>query len=195
MFWKSTPLAAALSLALSSGSAPLQIIPPAVPANLVVPAGNAPFAIADASGTQNYICLPTEPSGKKPAWTFLGPQATLFTTDGQQVMTHYLSPNPDQNDTPRATWRDSHDTSTVWAGAVASSTDPAYVEAGAIPWLLLRVVGSEYGPTLGDRLVGTTFIQRVNTSGGVAPPSGCQTPRDIGARAMVPYTTQYVFYR
>lgn len=195
MFWKSTPLIATLSLALPSGTAPLQIIPPAVPASLVVPAGNEPFAIADAAGTQNYICLPTQPSGKKPVWTFLGPQATLFNGDGQQVMTHYLSPNPDENETPRATWRDSHDTSTIWAGAIASSADPAFVEPGAIPWLLLRAIGSEYGPSMGDRLVATTFIQRVKTSGGVAPSDGCQTPHDIGKRAMVPYTTQYVFYR
>jgi hypothetical protein len=73
------------------------------------------------------------------AWSFLGPQATLF--DGShQVMTHYLSPNPDEQNTPRATWQHSRDSSAVWAAAIASSSDAAYVEQGAIPWLLLRVV-------------------------------------------------------
>ena len=41
---------------------------------------------------------------------------------------------------------------------------------------------------------GTTFIQRVNTSGGLAPPTGCTAPADIGHQAFVPYTADYVFY-
>jgi len=41
----------------------------------------------------------------------------------------------------------------------------------------------------------TTFIQRVNTEGGVAPAAGCSLPADIGKRALVAYTTDYVFYR
>ncbi|MBM3768961.1 MAG: DUF3455 domain-containing protein [Acidobacteria bacterium] len=38
----------------------------------------------------------------------------------------------------------------------------------------------------------TTFIQRVNTAGGVAPTTACT---DAGAIAFVPYTTDYIFYR
>jgi hypothetical protein len=51
------------------------------------------------------------------------------------------------------------------------------------------------GPAFGDRLTRTTYIQRVNTSGGVAPAAGCAAPVDLGKRAMVPYATDYVFYR
>jgi hypothetical protein len=40
----------------------------------------------------------------------------------------------------------------------------------------------------------TTFIQRVNTAGGVAPVTGCRAAKDVGKRALVPYTTDYVFY-
>lgn len=43
----------------------------------------------------------------------------------------------------------------------------------AIPWLLLEVVGEQDGPTGGHKLTETTFIQRLNTSGGVAPSTGC----------------------
>lgn len=167
------------------------VTPPAVPANLEVPAGFEPFAIADAAGTQNYICLP---SSNGFSWAFLGPQATLF-TEGEQVMTHFLSPNPTESGTARATWQHSRDTSSVWAVAIESSTDPEYVEPGAIAWLLLRAVGVRYGPGGGDRLVGTSYVQRVNTAGGTAPGTGCSGKKDVGKRAMVPYTTQYVFYR
>jgi hypothetical protein len=181
-----------LALALPPSAAADHVIPPPVPGNLNVPDGNRAFLIAHAYGTQNYLCLP---SGSGFAWTFFGPQATLFDDRDHQVMTHFLSPNPDENGTPRATWQHSRDTSTVWAAAIATSVDPSFVAPGAIPWLLLQVVGTEYGPTWGDKLTKTTYIQRVNTSGGVAPATGCAGAADVGKRALVPYTTDYVFYR
>ena len=67
--------------------------------------------------------------------------------------------------------------------------------AGAIPWLKLRVTGAQYGPDYGRKIASTTFIQRVNTAGGVAPATGCTNADDIGRRVFVPYTTDYVFYR
>jgi hypothetical protein len=181
----------ALTIALPRAEA--QVIPPLVPANLEVPFGNTPFLVGHAYGTQNYMCLLMAGGF---AWTFFGPQATLFSDDGQQLITHFLSANPDEYGTPRATWQESQDTSAVWAVAIANSTDPAYVMPGAIPWLLLRVVGSEEGPTGGTSLSTTTFVQRVNTRGGAAPAaSGCARAADIGRKALVPYTADYVFYR
>ncbi len=50
------------------------------------------------------------------------------------------------------------------------------------------------GPTGGGKLARTTFIQRVNTAGGVAP-AGCAASTDVGKKALVPYTTDYIFYR
>jgi hypothetical protein len=181
-------IATALAVSLPLAASAHGIESPPVPAALRVPAGNQAFVVAHAIGTQNYVCLPS-------GWTFLGPQATLFDRHDKQLMTHFLSANPDESATPRATWQHSRDTSAVWALAIASSTDPAYVEPGAIPWLLLRVVGAEDGPTGGDALTATTFIQRVDTSGGVAPATGCSAPADVGKRALVPYTTDYVFYK
>ena len=132
-----------------------QVTPPPVPANIQVEVGNKAFLEGHAVGTQNYICLPSD-SGF--AWTLFGPQATLFNDDDKQIITHFLSPNPDENGTPRATWQHSRDTSTVWAVAIQSSSDPAFVAPGAIPWLLLDVVGNQDGPTDGDKLSETTFI-------------------------------------
>ncbi len=187
------------------------ITPPPVPSNIQVPAGNKAFLKGHAVGTQDYICLPcpnvTIPAAMCPAsgfaWTFFGPQATLFDdSDGnEQVITHFLSPNLSPTNpveifgTLRATWQHSRDTSTVWAMAIASSSDPAFVTPGAIPWLRLEVVGAQDGPTGGDKLSETTFIQRLSTSGGVAPSTGCTLSADVGKKTLVTYTADYFFYR
>ena len=184
---------AMVALSVVPPRAETQVRPPHVPANLEVPYGNRPFLIGHAYGTQGYVCLLTTGGF---AWAFFGPQATLFSDGGQQLITHFLSPNPDENGTLRATWQDSRDTSAVWAAAVADSTDPAFVMPGAIPWLLLQSVGLEAGPAGGTTLAGTTFVQRVNTNGGKAPAAkSCARVADIGKKALVPYTADYVFYK
>jgi len=192
MLFKGIGLVVTLAIAATDASSAGHLTPPAVPANLEVPAGRKAFLISGAEGTQNYICLPTATGA---AWTFFGPQATLVNDKGDQIVTHFLSPNPAEAGTPRATWQHSRDTSAVWATAIANSSDPYFVAPGAIPWLLLQIVGSQYGPDAGDKLIRTAFIQRVNTAGGIAPATGCSVPADIGKKAMVPYTTDYVFYR
>jgi hypothetical protein len=171
---------------------------PPVPANLQVPAGNAVYLKTHAIGTQNYVCLPG-PTG--PVWRFVGPQATLFISfpwiQGEprwQVATHFLSPNPSERGMARPTWQGSFDTSAVWGMAIAESTDPQFVAPGAIPWLLVQIVGSQRGLTGGSALTQTTFIQRVNTSGGVAPSGDCDEAA-YGRIALVPYTTDYIFYQ
>jgi len=196
-----TALAMVFTVSLSQPAHAGRVTPPPVPTNLQVPAGNKAFLKGFAVGTQNYICLPCPnpitPAAMCPAsgfaWVLFGPQATLF-DDDKQVITHFLSPNPIESGTLRATWQHSRDTSTVWGGRAVSSSDPDFVAPGAIPWLRLEVVGEQSGPTDGDRLTRTTFIQRLNTSGGVAPSMGCSQSTDVGARAFVPYTTDYFFY-
>lgn len=183
-------LAIIVSLAPSSQAAP--VTPPPVPATIQVPAGHRLFFVGHAIGTQNYVCLP---AGTGVKYVLVTPRATLFAKD-RQVMTHYFSPNPAEGGTIRATWEHSRDTSTVWGEVKPgnASSDPAYVAPGAIPWLLVTVVGAQAGPTGGARLMPTTYIQRLNTAGGVAPSTGCDSPTDIGKQAHVPYTTDYFFY-
>jgi hypothetical protein len=106
-------------------------VPTPVPPALQPPVGNEAFLKGHAIGTQNYLCLSF---GTATVWTLIGPQATLFKANGGQIITHFLSPNPDESGTPRATWQHSKDTSTLWAAAIASSSDPKFVAKGAIPW-------------------------------------------------------------
>ncbi len=169
---------------------------PPVPANLEPPDGHVVFLQGHALGTQNYVCLPTAGAV---AWTFIGPQATLFLEKhgrlGRQLTTHFLSPNPAEHGMPRPAWQHSLDSSRVWGRVAASSTDPAFVAADAIAWLLLEAAGAARGPAGDGDLARTTFIQRVNTSGGIAPATGCSQAGQIGTIALVPYSTDYFFYR
>ena len=187
-----------LALALALPVAPSaqhggRIDVPAVPSNLTVEDGNVPYLQTRAYGTQNYICLP---SATGVAWKLFGPQATLYRGNVPvQIATHFLSPNPEEYGTPRPTWQHSHDGSAVWARAIQPSTDSNYVAPGAIPWLLLEKVGTAEGSIGGSLLAQTTFIHRVNTEGGVAPATGCTTATQLGATALVPYSTDYFFYR
>ena len=180
----------ALTPAISRPQAagPNRVIAPDVPQEIEVPDGHVPFLVAHAVGTQGYFCLS---SGATSVWKAFGPQATLFDEEGQ-VMTHFLSPNPDQGWALNATWQDSENTSAIWAGLAIPSSDSNYVAPGAIPWLRLTVVGDEPGPNGGNRLTAATYIHRVNTIGGIAPTTPCN---ETERRELVPYEADYYFYR
>jgi Protein of unknown function (DUF3455) len=200
---RSTALAMALTVSLPPPTHAKHVTPPPVPSDIQVPEGNKAFLEGHAVGTQNYICLPcpnaTTPAAMCPnasgfAWILFTPQATLFNDPAHQLTTHFFSPNPVETGTVRPTWQHSRDTSTVWAQALGSSTDPKFVAPGAIAWVLLRKAGVQAGPGGGDTLTATTFIQRLNTSGGLAPSTGCASSADVGHQAFVPYTADYFFY-
>ena len=205
---------AALVLACAFGTvthaAAQKITPPTTPPLITPPAGNSAFLLGHASGTQGYVCLP---KGTGASWTVNNarPEATLFTSFfGQdfQIITHFLSPDTNPNDAApnplpfgSATWQSSLDSSRVWAqvlhkNAISPSPDIASCpNAGSIACLLLQSIGSLQGPTGGNILSKTTFIQRLNTNGGSAPEDGCATASDVGSQTLVPYTADYYFFR
>jgi hypothetical protein len=189
-----TALGIALTIALPHAAHAQTVTPPPVPPGLEVEAPNQAFLLGRAHGSQNYVCQPSSSLGRV-VWTLFTPQATLFTNQGDQLITHFNSPNPDPDDfnVVRATWQDSQDSSRVWARAIAVAADPT--GSGAIPWVLLKTVGTQVGPTGGDTLAHTTFVQRLNTVGGSAPPTGCDSLPDVGRKAFVPYTADYFFYK
>ena len=185
-----TTLAMAFTLALPLAAHAQSLTPPSVPPGLEVDAPNQPFLLGHGVGTQNYECQPVGPLGRVD-WVLFTPQANLFDDHSDQLITHFASPNPDEPNVVRVSWQDSRDTSAVWARAVAVAT----VNRNAIPWVKLLVVGRQDGPTGGATLSRTTFIQRVDTEGGLAPTTGCEVLSDVGHRAFIPYTAEYFFYR
>jgi hypothetical protein len=188
--WVAVLCVAALGCAVPASAAAAD---PAVPAKLV-PEDATPYLRTHAFGTQNYVCVTT---GSGLAWRFVGPQATLFVRVlgfEQQVTTHFLSHNPEEAGLVRATWQASFDSSRVWARATQTVDDPAIIGDGNIPWLLLQRAGGSRGPTGGSLLSQASFIQRIHTVGGVAPTTGCSQSTDVGALALVPYSTDYVFF-
>ncbi len=134
------------------------------------------FLTVYAVGVQKYAC---QANG---TWLFTDPEATLYATRRARIPvgTHFLNLA-----TGRPVWR-WHDGSSVEAARAAAA--PGGTDN--IPWLLLQSVATTAGPG-GDRLTGTTWVQRLNTLGGVAPGGTC-TPGD---QAAVPYRSDYLFWK
>jgi hypothetical protein len=146
---------------------------PEIPAALAVPAGNK-FAFSfHAEGVQIYACTANTSGGA--SWVFQAPQADLFGKHGRFAGTHYAGP----------TW-ESVDGSSVVGTKLAAAT----VDATAIPWLLLKAASHD-----GDgRMEKVTYIQRLETTAGLAPATGCDVSH-LGAVANVDYTATYAFYK
>src|SRR4249920_3223656 len=105
-----TALGMAFTIALPYAAHAQSVTPPPVPIDIQVPEGNEAFLLGRGVGTQNYVCQPSGPLGRV-AWTLFTPQATLFSDQGDQLTTHFFSPNPDEGGTiVRVTWQDSQDT-------------------------------------------------------------------------------------
>lgn len=51
--------------------------------------------------------------------------------------------------------------------------------ASGRPWFKLGKAGVAEGQGGGATLTATTFAQRVNTAGGLAPSTGCASPADV----------------
>ena len=198
--------AAALVLACAFGTVTLaaaQVTPPPTPTDIAVPAGNSAYLVGHAFGSQGYTCLPTSTGAA--AWNPTArPEATLFAEffgHLVQLITHFqsINENPKPGVTPplsgNATWQGSLDSSRVWmvkVKGIDAGSDPASCpNSGSIQCLLLQSVGNKKGATGGNLLADTTFIQRLNTSGGAVPTSVCT----VGQTQLVPYTADYFFFR
>jgi len=147
--------------------------PAETPAVLAPPADQSLAFVLDATGVQQYVCNATSTGA---AWTLVAPVADLL-ENGFVAGKHYAGP----------TW-EANDGSTV----IGARAQGATIDATAIPWLLLSVVG--HGGTCIGRMADVTAIQRLVTAGGLAPATGCNVDL-LGATADVPYTAKYFFYR
>jgi hypothetical protein len=149
----------------------------AVPDELQPPSGHKLYLVGHAEGVQTYSCQPTAAGY---GWVFVSPLATLTSDNGTFLTSHYAGP----------TW-EAKDGSKVVGRRVAGAPSPT----GAIPWLLLEAASTSAGPARGDRLVHTTYIQRINTTGGATPPAAECDASSVGTAANVPYTADYLFFK
>jgi len=150
-----------------------QIPPPETDAGLKVTDGSKPLLRASAKGVQIYTCR----DGAYDA-AHSEPDAVLTNRKGVVIIHHYLNSDP-----AGPAWE-----ATDGSKVIAKKLDPAQSRTGTIPWLRLEVVGHEGTGLLGK----VTFIQRVDTAGGVAPAGTCDPAKS--PRVRVPYTATYYFY-
>ena len=135
---------------------------------LAVDEGYVVIAHAYAVGVQIYRWNGT-------SWAFYGPEANLYASKNYRghIGSHYVGP----------VWESNSGSLVSGTGAV-----PCAVDAKSVPWLKLSV-SSSTGPGIFE---GVTFIQRINTQGGVRPDAPGTT---VGEEARVPYTAEYYFYK
>ena len=146
---------------------------PAVPnPGLAVPDGNQLSFELDAIGKQVYEC---QASGSVFAWVFRYPDATLYQS-GHVAGSHYIGP----------TWEYQDGSKVQGAKVFGFAPDPT-----AIPWLLLKATTHT-----GDdgRMSDVTYIQRLYTTGGLAPATACDAG-SVGTLVGTDYTATYFFYK
>jgi hypothetical protein len=146
--------------------------PPVVPGEIQVPEGNKVFLVGHAVGVQIYSCNGV-------VWSSAVPRANLYDDHGKLIITHFAGP----------TWQ-AMDGSRV----VGLAEKMVTVDRTAIPWVRLSAASTAAGPD-GDRLVATTFVQRIATTGGLAPPAAQCSEATAGTVAEVPYTADYYFWK
>jgi hypothetical protein len=143
-----------------------------IPPQLQPPAGEQLLLQIHAKGDQIYIC---REGATEFVWALKAPDAQLFDKDGKPFGKHFAGPSWEAKDGSRVTGK-----------AVANVPSP---DTDSIPWLLVNIVGHEGSGVLSR----ATSIQRLNTKGGKAPASGCDSVR-AGQEVRVPYSADYLFY-
>src|SRR5215204_7483892 len=150
-----------------------EILPPTLPqgcGSIQVEAGNEVAFHAYAIGVQIYRWNGT-------SWALLAPDAKLYADAGYngKVGFHFEGPR----------WQSNSGSQVLAARVPGTGCTP---DSSAVAWLLLKAVSNE-GPGIFSNV---TFIQRVATTGGLAPTEPGTT---VGQEKRVPYTAEYYFYR
>ena len=151
------------------------ISPPQGPDIIRVPDGQTVLLKALGKGVQIYDCMATAADPGKFGWSFKAPEADLTNEDGKKIAKHYAGPTWEANDGSKV------------VGEVQKKADAP--RPGAVPWLLLKAKTNEGTGTFAT----VTYIQRVDTEGGVAPAAGCDQAH-VNTEARVDYRANYYFY-
>ena len=169
------PLIAALPLAMTACAGMQSMSAPDVPAAVAVPAGNKPTMMLKGVGLLTYECRAKAGAAGAHEWVFAGPDAALQDKNGMRVGKYYGGPTWEHNDGSKITGKQL----AVSPGAT-----------GNIPLQLVQT-----SPATGSgAFSGVTYIQRVNTMGGVAPTAPCDAGT-MGSKRTVNYSADYVFYK
>ena len=172
---KLTMIAAAIALsACASAPMRMKIDNAALPEPVRVPAGQKVMMSTTGVGEITYECREKKDMAGAHEWAFVGPVATLYSGDKKAVGKYYAGPTWEANDGSKVTGKQV---------AVSPSS------AGNIPMQLVKAE-----PAMGaGAMQGVTYIQRLNTKGGVAPAMACDAPAK-GKKQVVAYEADYVFY-
>ncbi|HCU23617.1 MAG TPA: hypothetical protein DF383_01270 [Deltaproteobacteria bacterium] len=152
---------------------------PQVSAELSIPQDFELSLIADGVGVQIYEC--TDTNGTL-GWTLRAPRADLL-VNGEKVGNHFGGVDKAGFD-PGAYWQ-SVDDENCWVRANAN-TIVKEANPGSIPLLRLEAAAVSGNCTFSD----VAFIQRLETTGGVAPTEACA----LGDKKEIDYTAEYYFY-
>ena len=140
-----------------------------------MPAPSVLLLSSPAKGVQTYEC-------RNGQWALRAPRAALFNPQSNQLTgIHYGG--IDRNLTLGPWWESVDDGSRIRGGNAVSAPSP---NANSIPLLRLEVL-ERYGTGVFSAV---SYIQRLNTVGGVGPTGKC----GAGAQRWVPYTADYYFY-
>jgi len=161
------------SLPLAAGFLfPVSTYAQQVPKELQPPANEQLLLQVHAKGYQIYTCKGV---GAQFTWMLKAPEAQLIDKSGKPFGRHFAGPSWEANDGSRVTGK-----------AAANAPSP---DGDSIPWLLVTVA-SRSGVGV---LARVTSIQRVNTKGGKASASGCDTAH-VGQELRAPYAADYIFF-
>lgn len=147
----------------------------AVPDRLQASAEHRAQRALFARGVQVYACAARPHDPAEVGWTSQAPRADLWDEDGERVGSHDAGPS----------WA-ANDGSTVVGQVVERADAP---DPSAIPWLLLKAQANGGAGAFGT----VTYIQRLDTVGGIAPSDVCDRQL-AGAVREVAYAATYVFY-
>ena len=145
--------------------------PTGVPDQITPGDGNKVFLVGHGVGVQIYTC-------NGAVWSSAVPRANLYDDNGKLIIKHFAGPSWQAKDGSKA---------------VGTVVDKVIPDQSAIPWVLLSAKTTPGAD--GDRLVDTTFIQRLDTVGGLQPPAADCNAATAGTVVESPYTAEYVFWK
>lgn len=164
-----------VSLLLAAGTAGAGVDNATLPEPVRVPSGHMVKLETLGVGEITYECSAKKDAPGEFAWAFVAPVATLYDMQNKIVGKYYGGPTWEAMDGSRITGKQV---------AVAPAMAPK-----SIP---LQLVKADPATGMGA-LTGVTFIQRLDTSEGVAPTATCEASMQ-GWKQQVPYQAKYVFY-